>query len=285
MLLPPRSLLFDSTISVRKLDRPKVQAGGRHMHGPVTYEIRDGDAYREAMTTLNRRSQPPAVLRRIMNAFESYRAARKIGWSRPWNKYGIRTFQSYRLDRHNDGDMAGYARAVLAAPVFALDAEVQTFIDELLSDQPAARERLMGFLFFHEAESESGLSEGVILSFGRVNARRRHRDRLDIVFEADVAGDTVSAPQRVTVYVDPYRGKGPPLYEATVPIADVAPAPEIFDALKACYRDWGRDDPRLWDHWTSQYIDYFAPRERVAAQTHFPETAFESAWRDTLNRR
>lgn len=255
------------------------------MRGPVAYEIKNGDAYREAMITLNKRSQPPAVLRRIMSAFEAYRAARKIGWSRPWNKYGIRTFQSYRLDCRNDGDMVARAQAVLAAPAFAFDAEAQAFIDELLSDEPAAREGLMGFLFFHEAEAERGLREGVMLSFGRVNARRRHRDRLDIVFEADVVGDTVSPPQRVTVYVDPYKGKGPPLYEATVPIRDVAPAREVFDELKACYLDWGRDDPRLWDHWTSQYIDYFAPRVRVAAQTHFPETAFESAWRDTLERR
>lgn len=257
------------------------------MQGTAAFEIKNGDAYQEALATLNKRSQPPAVLRRIMNAFESYRAARKIGWSRPWNKYGIRTFQSYRLACHTDGDMVAHAQAVLAAPAFAFDAESQAFIDELLSNEPAARERLMGFLFFHEAESESGsgLREGVMLSLGRANARRRHRDRLDIVFEADVTGDEVSALQRVTVYVDPYRGKGPPLYAATVPIADVAPAPEIFDALKARYRDWGRDDPRLWDHWTSQYIDYFAPRVRVAAKTHFPETAFESAWRDTLGGR
>ena len=285
MLLPPRSLLFDSTISVRKLDRPKVQAGGRHMHGPVTYEIRDGDAYREAMTTLNKRSQPPAVLRRIMNAFESYRAARKIGWSRPWNKYGIRTFQSYRLDFQKDGDMVAHAQSVLASPAFALDAEAQAFVTELLSPETAARDRLMGFLFFHEAESERGLCEGVMLSFGRVNARRRHRDRLDIVFEADVEGETVSPPRRVTVYVDPYKGKGPPLYASTAPIVEVSQAPEIFHALRARYLEWGRSDPRLWDHWTSQYIDYFAPRVRAAGQTHFPETAFETAWRDTLERR
>ena len=84
------------------------------MRGAVAYEIKNGDAYREAMITLNKRSQPPAMLRKIMNAFESYRASRKIGWSRPWNKYGIRTFQSYRLDCHNDSEMAAYARAVLA---------------------------------------------------------------------------------------------------------------------------------------------------------------------------
>ncbi len=255
------------------------------MRGAVAYEIKNGDAYREAMITLNKRSQPPAVLRKIMNAFESYRASRKIGWSRPWNKYGIRTFQSYRLDCHNDSEMAAYARAVLTAPVFDFDARTQAFIDDLLSERSAARDCLMGFLFFHEAEAGSGLSEGVMLSLGRVNAQRRHRDRLDIVFEADVVDDTASPLRRVSVYVDPYRGKGPPVYEATVASEEVAPARDIFDALKACYRDWGRDDPRLWDHWTAQYIDYFAPRVRVPAHTHFPETAFEAAWRDTLDRR
>ncbi|MHA7815403.1 MAG: hypothetical protein ACX93N_02935 [Pseudohaliea sp.] len=254
------------------------------MDGDATYEIRDGEAYRAAMNALNRRSQPPAVLRAIMNAFEAYRAARKIGWSRPWNKYGVRNFQSYRLDFTRDGELVADARAVLASPAFTQEGEARDFIDELLDDGPAAREKLMGFLFFHEADSREGLREGVMLSLGRVNEKRRHRDRLDLVFEADVDGDAVTPLRRVTVYVDPYRGKGPPLLEATVPAGEVAAAPDVFDRLKACYRDWGRDDPRLWDHWTSQYIDYFAPRVRPARQSHFPETPFEAAWRETRAR-
>ncbi len=269
------------------------------MNRDVSHEIRDGNDYRVALQTLDKRSQPPAVLRRIMNAFESYRAARKVGWSRPWNKYGVRNFQSYRLDMERDGDLVEDARALLAAPAFSLDAETRAFTDELLA--PAAREQLMGFLFFHESDPQpdqasdqeaaeepagsSGLREGVMLSLGRVNSKRRHRDRMDIVFEADVDGDAVSPPRRVTVYVDPYRGAGPPLYRATVPIGELPGAEAVFDKLKACYRTWGRDDPRLWDHWTSQYIDYFAPRHRAALHSHFPETGFEAAWRDSLSGR
>ncbi len=255
------------------------------MNVDANYEIKDGDAYRVAMSTLNARSQPPAVLRRIMNAFEAYRAARKIGWSRPWNKYGVRNFQSYRLDMERDDHLVEDARAVMASSAFSLGADAKAFVDELLAAAPAARERLMGLLFFTESDHDDGVREGVVLSLGRVNSKRRHRDRLDIIFEADVDGDAVSPPRHVTVYVDPYRGAGPPLYQATVPIDSVAPAKGSFDKLKACYREWGREDPRLWDHWTAQYIDYFAPRRHAAAQSHFPETGFEAAWRDSLGRR
>ena len=58
------------------------------------HEIQTSQTYQAAMQALNKKNRPPAVLRMLMNAFESYRQARKTGWSRPWNKYRVKTFRS-----------------------------------------------------------------------------------------------------------------------------------------------------------------------------------------------
>ncbi len=80
--------------------------------GANKYKIESAEAYRLAVQTLNKKDSPPKILQLIMNGFESYRASRKLGWSRPWNKYGVRTFRSYKLDFEHD-----MALIALASPM------------------------------------------------------------------------------------------------------------------------------------------------------------------------
>jgi hypothetical protein len=241
-------------------------------HDPDTYSIQDTRAYKAAIDTLNKRNRAPSVLRLIMNALESYRQARKIGWSRPWNKYGVKTFRSYRLDPGADTDLIDRARAVLRAEATDLPDEARAYVDDLFSDDTQTRKRLMGFLFYHEvidAETDGGgVWEGVTLSFGRVN-HKRHRDRFDLVFEGRVADGRVGPLSRLRMFVDPFHGVAPPLYQRTVTPAH-AEAQETFETLCDLYAAWADTPQRAWDHWTSQYIDYFGPRRTFADGTRFP---------------
>lgn len=234
------------------------------------YVIEDGDAYLRAMQVLNAKNRPPKILRMIMNAFESYRQARKIGWSRPWNKYGVMTFRSYRLNFAEDASLVDLARSVLEAVEPGLTDAANDFVDDLLSDAPQQRQRLMGFLFYHEIEDEDGLFEGVTLSFGRVHEEKRHRDRLDFIFEAPLGDGRAEAFQRLRIFVDPYKGVGAPLWQSTWRGAETAFARPVFEDLCELYPKWEEAPGRLWDHWTSQYIDYFGPRRHFAQNSHFP---------------
>jgi hypothetical protein len=67
-------------------------------------------AIRPPYVLMDRQQRPPSILRFLMGD-ELYRQARKIGWSRPWNKYGINTFLSFKLDFPQDDDLVERARA------------------------------------------------------------------------------------------------------------------------------------------------------------------------------
>ena len=80
----------------------------------ATAEIRDEAGHQAAIRVMDRQQRPPSILRFLMGGIELYRQARKIGWSRPWNKYGINTFLSFKLGFPQDDDLVERARAVLA---------------------------------------------------------------------------------------------------------------------------------------------------------------------------
>ena len=232
------------------------------------FEIEGPVAYKAAIETLNKSNRAPSVLRLIMNALESYRQKRKLGWSRPWNKYGVRTFRSYRLDFTQDLSLIDLAHAVLATQSADFPPEAQTFINDLLSDDAESRQKLMGFIFYHEIEDETGVYEGMTFSFGRKNAKR-YRDRLDMVFEAPVKDSHVGNLSRLRIFIDPFEAVGPPLWQCTVN-ADNEVIQQAFDQLNALYGAWADIPERAWDHWTSTYIDYFGPRRHFAQNTNFP---------------
>ena len=230
---------------------------------PEVTEIKDEASYRVAMATLNKQNRPPVVLRLIMQALEAWRGARRIGWSRPWNKYGIVTFQSFKLRFPADNDLIELARAVLDNDCPDLPEEADGFIQELLSDK-----ELMGFIFVHEYEEDGNQYEGATLSFGR-KTQRRYRDRLDLIVEAPVEGSSIGGLSRLRVYVDPYRGIKPPLWETSVDASASAPAATLYGKLGKLSHDWAHDSDKLWNHWTSRYIDYFGPRRWPLDNTPF----------------
>ena len=231
---------------------------------PEVVEIKDESSYRLAMATLDKQNRPALVLRLLMQAFEAYRQSRRIGWSRPWNKYGINTFQSFQLAFPADNALIEMARAVLDSECADLPADADSFIQELLSDDA----QLMGFIFVHEFEEDGKRFEGATLSFGR-KTQKRYRDRLDLIVEAEVDGDTIGSLSRLRVFVDPYRGIEPALWETTLPVDTSASATTLYAKLGQLSQDWAADKGKLWDHWTSRYIDYFGPRRWPLSNTPF----------------
>jgi len=226
-------------------------------------EIKDETAYQAAMRTLNQQDRPPAILRFLMSAFESYRQARKIGWSRPWNKYGINTFQSFKLGFPADNDLIEHARAVLADECSAMPGVAKKYVEELLNDRD-----LMGFVFLQEFSEDGQRYESANLSFGR-KTQKRYRDRLDLIFEAPIDGDTVGAFSRLRVFVDPYAEQKEPIWQKTFENVASDNAGKLFAHLSELSWQWASDKARIWDHWTSRYIDYFGPRQWPVDQSHF----------------
>jgi hypothetical protein len=228
-----------------------------------TIEIKDETTYQAAMRTLGNQDRPPAILRFLMGAFESYRQSRKIGWSRPWNKYGINTFLSFKLDFPRDADLIERARAVLADEAGAMPGAARNFVDDLFADG-----NLMGFIFMQEYSEDGRRYESVTLSFGR-KTQKRYRDRLDLILEAPIAGSTVGAFSRLRLFVDPYAEQKEPIWQNTFEAVSSENAADLFRHLGDLSWQWAGDKTRIWDHWTSRYIDYFGPRQWSLDDSNF----------------
>lgn len=224
--------------------------------------IEDEDSYRIAVGELTKRARPPWVLRVLMNALESYRQARKMGWSRPQNKDGVTTFHAFELDLQGDRALIELAGSVAAERPEALDPEHRRFVAELLTDPT-----LRGFVFVHDIVDGARRFEGATVSLGRVvKGSPRHRDRVDVIVEREVVDGAAGPAGRVRVYVDPFGGT--PVVLDAVALGLVAE--ELFAALAAFY-DRFRDVPeKAWRHWTQDYIDYFGPRASPVRGTAFP---------------
>lgn len=239
------------------------------------FEITDPESYSAAMRTLSEAKRPAWILQALMNAFEAYRQSRKIGWSRPWNKAGVTTFKSYRLDFSTDADLITLAWSILEEirdrDTASLPEATTAFIADLLSAEPQKRRKLMGFLFYQEIEVDGRLVEAVTLSLGRVNGKR-HRDRLDLIFEAPLDREIAAQLSRIRLYVDPFMGVGRPLAHIELCGTDAEAHSHALTALGALYSDWAPTKGAVWDHWTSRYIDYFGPRRHHSIATNFRET-------------
>ena len=244
------------------------------MAGPSSqYDIKDKTAYRAAVTALNTRSRPPAILRFIMQALEHYRQFRKMGWSRPWNKYGIMTFQSFALRFPQDNDLIAMARSVVADQCPDLPGDAAAFLDDLLGDNQESRAQLMGFIFIHEFIEGERRFEGVTLSFGRV-CDKRFRDRFDLILEAPLEKESRNDFSRLRVFIDPFRplntaNAKDPIWTRVIEPAVSESARRLFEKLAAISWDWAEDTSRHWDHWTSAYIDYFGPRQWPVLESNF----------------
>ena len=236
------------------------------MNKQIPDQIDNESHYQETLNILNKQNKPSKMLCILMNMLESYRQSRKMGWSRPWNKYGLKTFQSFKLNAQSDSELCHSAQNLISqlegVPTPAVD-----FIQQLL----ASPETLMGFLFFSEYTEDKQQYETATLSLGRkVSGNARVRDRFDIIFDALIKDNTAQALGRIRIFVDPYlEGNKEPLWSVT--LTDDIPADffKLFAQLSHLSWQWQSIEEKHWDHWTSRYIDYFGPRSVTMESSHF----------------
>jgi hypothetical protein len=230
------------------------------------FEIRHEVDYQRTLSILARGQRAKPVLKFLMGCLESYRAKRKMGWSRPWNKYGVMNFQSFQVHVDQDSDLLDLACRVMADECQSMPETASVFAHELLGD----RARLMGFIFIQEYTENGRRFEGANVSLGsRPPGKSRYRNRLDMILESPIINDTSQGFSRIRVYVDPYRAQEGPLWLGTFePVCGIAAA-DLFNRLAAASWTWAHDATRLWDHWTSAYIDYFGPRQWTLSKSYF----------------
>lgn len=229
------------------------------------FQIDSTRQYQEVKKTLSKKQQPGKVMRFLMNALESYRQSRKLGWSRPWNKYHLTVFQSFKLNVERDKDLLAQARQLITRDV-AMPSSARQFVIDLLAHE----DRLMGFVFVHDYQDpeENRLYEGVTLSLGRIKDKK-YRDRVDLIFESPVVDGVSKGLSRLRAYVDPFMGAKEPLWSFTIKESLPDNAASCFEKLTDCSWNWATDEEKIWDHWTSAYIDYFAPRQKMLEMSYF----------------
>jgi len=232
----------------------------------LSERIENDTQMRDAIVTIGGARRPPMVLRGLMRLLEAYRARRKMGWSRPWNKDGVTTFRAYRLDPVADAAILEQASDVLRSQL-DLPEEARAFARSLISDTST----LMAFMFFSEYLEAGDRYEIATLSLGRqVPSARRFRDRFDIILDAPVEDRRTAPLSRTRLFIDPFdsgsrRAPWVSTMDGALPVA----ANELFATLSALSWTW-RDDPsRRWEHWTSAYVDYFGPRTFALKQSPF----------------
>lgn len=230
------------------------------------FKIDSESHYNGIKAILNKQSQKPGILRALMRAMEAYRSARKYGWSRPWNKYGVMNTMSYRIRPTVDLELIYFAQQLMETECSQMPEGVKVAVHDLLHD----REKLMGFLFVQECTDEDGMRyEGINISFGRVNDKR-YRDRVDIILESPIQQFKSQGLGRIRVYVDPYNSeRKDPLWVFESTTINGSETDLFFQQLAAISWEWAGDKSRIWDHWTSRYIDYFGPRQWQLEQTYF----------------
>lgn len=229
-----------------------------------SYQIDSAKKYNQIKKVISKKQQPGKLMRLLMNALESYRQSRKLGWSRPWNKYHLTVFQSFKLKFNEDKTILELAKDLLEQDV-AMPSSARHFVADLLADD----KQLMGYLFAHDYQDQEDqqLYEGMTLSLGRKN-NKKYRDRIDLIFESPVIDGVSQGLARIRVYIDPYMGAKEPLWTYTLSDALSNHAFSCFEQLSSCSWKWADDNEKLWNHWTENYIDYFAPRQRILKMSY-----------------
>lgn len=222
--------------------------------------------YQNTLTILTAQNRPDSILRFLMHKLESYRSSHKIGWSRPWNTYGLMNVQSFKLDFNRDTELLSLAKQVLSDHFSSMPIVASRFVDQLLAEP----ESLMGFVFVHEYFKDGQSCEGVNLSLGRrTDGNSRYRDRFDLILESPIENGQSQGLSRARVYVDPYLETPAPLWSAATQVNMSASAINLFQHLTDISWHWAKDPARTWDHWTSTYIDYFGPRQLCLQKSYF----------------
>lgn len=226
------------------------------------------------MRELNLRKQPPAILRKLMNALEGQRISRKLGWSRPWNKEGMTLFHALHLDAVESAGLIAKARELLlpmlvGAPLYS------EFVKDLLADS-----HLMVYLFCHNHRRDGDLHEGVTLGFGRrVPQDSGKRDRIDIVLEDHVQSAGVDGCiDRVRLYVNPwfdhlydrlFKSQIDLKTEDMNKVSSGETWQALYDGILQIYGRHKDNPDSQFEHWSIRYIDYFGARDHIPQGTRF----------------
>lgn len=224
------------------------------------------------MRELTLQRKPSWLLVRLMNALEQRRQAQGMGWSRPWNKYGLTVFRTHTQPEGEDPALAAPVRPLLDRLLANAPDDYRTFAASLLDDPGR-----MTFTFYHNHATEDGRQyEGFTLSFGRhVSSDGTKRDRLDIILEDERRSGAVDGQvDRVRVYVCPWAHYGADrsfhLVDADGPAPDARPlAQTLFTYGVAQYNRGKSDEALQWRHWSQRYIDYFGPRQFIPRGSSF----------------
>jgi len=219
---------------------------------------------------INQQKRSNTVLRYFMNVLESKRMKNKLGWSRPWNKYGINNFRSHYLFKDED---RGYLQNTITH-IFDILPDpgqpYQKFMENLFKDP-----KLMCFTFYHNNTYKEQY-EGLTISFGRiVTEDTSKRDRLDIIFEdkREKDGGVDGKIDQMRLYINPFeKFKEDEMGYRKFSKNDTAAmekGQQLFnDALKK-YNLWKNESRRQWQHWSIKYIDYFGPRKFIPLESSF----------------
>lgn len=220
---------------------------------------------------INQHNKPAWVLRLLMNALEKKRMEKGLGWSRPWNKYGLNIFRAHKHQWPNDNELFNSIGAVLQIVLKDASEAYRVFAQELLLNPLK-----MAFTFYHNHRSDGGDYEGITLSIGRkVIADPTKRDRLDIILEDLKISDQVDGKlDKIRIYINPWDGNKKDsifVFEQDVKEDLVFPT-EFFDLYQKgieFYNRYKNEKERQWSHWANRYIDYFGPRTFIPKGSQF----------------
>lgn len=223
------------------------------------------------MRELDQQKKPNWLLRLLMNALESKRQSKGMGWSRPWNKTGLNVFSTHKFNTKTDDK---YLQPILSFIKPYLEAgpeSMRRFALELLSDPSC-----MGFTFYHNSDRGGQQHEGFTLSFGRkVPGDRSKRDRLDIILEdLRIDGEVDQLVDRIRIYLCPWEHYQDNKQHHLIAIEDIPPSEQESAQFlyKNCidhYHIWKKEEAREWTHWSARFIDYFGPRSFIPQRTSF----------------
>lgn len=221
---------------------------------------------------LNLHQKPHWMLVKLMNALERQRQEKGMGWSRAWNKYGLRVFRTHVLDLETDAAYVAHLDLLLTQYSESAPANYRSFLADLLSDP-----QRMIFTFYHNHTALSGEQyEGLTISMGRKTIDDpSKRDRIDLILEdRRVDGAVDGKVDRVRMYVCPWfaYGKDRSYFlreDTSLPEADQTMIQSFYRQSIDQYNLWKEDSARQWSHWSVRYIDYFGPREFIPKGSSF----------------
>ncbi|MEM9158311.1 MAG: hypothetical protein AAGB46_04620 [Verrucomicrobiota bacterium] len=223
------------------------------------------------MKELNQQKKPNWILRKLMDALEAKRQSKGMGWSRPWNKFGLNVFSTHKFNTISDSNYAIPIMEFIEKNLSDAPQETRDFAEDLLSDTAC-----LGFVFYHNSDKEDGQHEGLTLSFGRkVPEDKTKRDRIDLILEdLRLDGKVDRLVDRIRIYVCPWEDYQNEKRHYLKTIDDIAPndqeaAQHLYQHCTDYYHNWKDEESRQWDHWSSRYISYFGPRSFIPVGTSF----------------